>query len=49
MMVYYYDTMENMVDPDKVINMLQRAGFTNVRRNTPLGIFSEYTAVKPTP
>jgi demethylmenaquinone methyltransferase/2-methoxy-6-polyprenyl-1,4-benzoquinol methylase len=46
MMTYYYETMEKMVDPDEVISMLTRAGFMSVKRNTPLGMFSEYTAIK---
>ena len=49
MMVYYYETMEKMVDPDSVTQMLSQTGFTATKRNTPLGIFSEYTAVKPNP
>jgi len=47
MMVYYYETMEKMVDPATVIALLTQAGFVTTQRNTPLGIFSEYTAVKP--
>lgn len=47
MMAYYYETMEKMVDPDDVISMLTQAGFVEAKRNTPLGMFSEYTAIKP--
>jgi len=47
MMDYYYETMEKMVDPENVKDMLRQAGFEDVKRNTPLGIFSEYSAVKP--
>ncbi len=46
MMAYYYETMEKMVDPGDVISMLAQAGFVEVKRNTPLGMFSEYTAIK---
>ena len=49
MMVYYYETMEKMVEPADVKQMLTQAGFSATQRNTPLGIFSEYTAVKPVP
>lgn len=47
MMAYYYETMEKMVNPEEVINMLAQAGFVEAKRNTPLGMFSEYTAIKP--
>lgn len=47
MMVYYYETMEKMVDPESVTQLLKQAGFVATHRNTPLGIFSEYTAIKP--
>ena len=46
MMIYYYETMEKMVDPSEVVSVLTQAGFVNVKRNTPLGMFSEYTAIK---
>jgi demethylmenaquinone methyltransferase/2-methoxy-6-polyprenyl-1,4-benzoquinol methylase len=47
MMAYYYETMEKMVDPQAVLGLLTGAGFANARREAPLGMFSEYTAVKP--
>lgn len=47
---YYWDTIEACVPPGGVIDMLEKAGFTGVRRHieTPaLSILAEYQAVKP--
>ena len=49
MMAYYYETMEKMAFPADVVNLLAKAGFVKAKRNTPLGMFSEYTAIKPNP
>jgi demethylmenaquinone methyltransferase/2-methoxy-6-polyprenyl-1,4-benzoquinol methylase len=46
---YYWDTIEACVPPDAVLEALRAAGFRRVRRYVELGIFSEYTAIKPTP
>lgn len=46
MMRYYWETMDTCVPPETVLAALGAAGFTEVRRNTPLGLFSEYSAVK---
>jgi hypothetical protein len=35
------------VPPDAVRRALQRSGLTAVNRDTALGLFSEYTAIKP--
>ena len=47
MMHYYWETMDTCVLPADVLGALQAAGFTAVKRNVSLGLFSEYTAVKP--
>ena len=47
MMRYYWETMDACVPPETVLAALRSAGLTQVRRNTALGLFSEYTAVKP--
>ncbi|HET7537141.1 MAG TPA: class I SAM-dependent methyltransferase [Candidatus Didemnitutus sp.] len=46
MMRYYWETMDACVPPDAVLAALRNAGLTAVERNTALGLFSEYTAVK---
>ena len=47
MMRYYWETMDACVPPATVLGALEGAGFAAVRRDTVLGLFSEYTAVKP--
>jgi len=44
---YYWDTIEACISPDSVMEALRAAGFEQVQRHVELGIFSEYTAVKP--
>jgi demethylmenaquinone methyltransferase/2-methoxy-6-polyprenyl-1,4-benzoquinol methylase len=44
---YYWDTIEACIPPQAVLAALQAAGFEAARRHVELGIFSEYTAVKP--
>ena len=44
---YYWDTIEACIPPAQIIEALQRAGFQRVQRQTDLGIFSAYTAVRP--
>ena len=44
---YYWDTIEACIPPAQIVAALEAAGFASVRRHTELGIFSEYTAVKP--
>lgn len=46
MMRYYWETMDACVPPDTVLAALRSAGLVAVRRNTALGLFSEYTATK---
>jgi demethylmenaquinone methyltransferase/2-methoxy-6-polyprenyl-1,4-benzoquinol methylase len=47
LMEYYWETLDQMVPPDKVLEALQRAGFTQSARHVEAGIFSEYTAQRP--
>ena len=44
---FYWDTIEACIVPKLVLEALRNAGFEKVDRHTELGIFSEYTAVKP--
>lgn len=44
---FYWDTIEACIPPATVIAALEAAGFVAVKRHVELGIFSEYTAVKP--
>ena len=44
---YFWDTMEVCVPPEEVLQALRVAGFSLVQRFVELGIFSEYTGVKP--
>ena len=44
---YYWDTIESCIAPESVLEALRAAGFEDVKRHVELGIFSEYTAVKP--
>jgi demethylmenaquinone methyltransferase / 2-methoxy-6-polyprenyl-1,4-benzoquinol methylase len=47
LMEYYWDTIAACVPPESILAALTRAGFTNVRRQTDLGIFSAYLGTKP--
>jgi demethylmenaquinone methyltransferase/2-methoxy-6-polyprenyl-1,4-benzoquinol methylase len=40
---YYWDTIDACVPPEQVLDAMRQAGFSDVHRNTELGIFSEYT------
>ena len=44
---YYWDTIEACMPPEAVMAELRAAGFVDVGRHVELGIFSEFTAVKP--
>jgi demethylmenaquinone methyltransferase/2-methoxy-6-polyprenyl-1,4-benzoquinol methylase len=44
---YYWDTIEACIAPAEVLEAMRRAGFGDVKRHVELGIFCEYTAVKP--
>jgi demethylmenaquinone methyltransferase/2-methoxy-6-polyprenyl-1,4-benzoquinol methylase len=47
LMEYYWDTIENCVPPEVILEALVDAGFSNVERRVQNGILSEYTAVRP--
>jgi len=44
---YYWDTIEACIAPEQVLGALRAAGFESAKRHVELGVFSEYTAVKP--
>ncbi len=46
MMRYYWETMEAVVPPASILEVLQSTGFSEVKRHVVGGVFSEYTAVK---
>lgn len=47
MMVYFWETMDTCVRPAEVEAAFTAAGFVEVKRKATMGVFSEYTAVKP--
>jgi demethylmenaquinone methyltransferase/2-methoxy-6-polyprenyl-1,4-benzoquinol methylase len=47
MMRYYWETMDACVPPEVVLDALRAAGFQEVKRIKMMGLFSEYSAVKP--
>ncbi len=47
LMEYYWETLDQMTDPEEVLECLRTAGFKDAEHHLVLGIFSEYTAVKP--
>jgi len=44
---YYWDTIESCIPPAQILEAMERAGFLQVKRHTELGVFSEYTAIRP--
>lgn len=44
---YYRDTIEACIAPARILQAMERAGFEQVGLHTGLGVFSEYTAVRP--
>ena len=46
MMAYYWETMDQCVPPEQVLAAMRTAGFTEVKRVSVGGMFSEYSAVK---
>lgn len=44
---YYWDTIEACVPPEAVLQALKDTGFKRARRYTELGVFTEYSALKP--
>lgn len=47
LMRYYWDTIEHCVPPATILAALEAAGFEQVRRHVVLGVFSEYSGVRP--
>lgn len=49
LMQFWWDTSEACVRPEAIVAAMQRGGLKAPRRNTALGMFSEYSASKPLP
>src|SRR5690606_22737412 len=47
LMRYYWDTIEQCVPPETIVDALKKTGLENVKRDVVLGIFSEYSGTKP--
>lgn len=47
LMRYYWDTIEQCVPPDVIVNALKETDLIDSKRAVVLGIFSEYTGIKP--
>jgi demethylmenaquinone methyltransferase/2-methoxy-6-polyprenyl-1,4-benzoquinol methylase len=47
LMRYFWETIDHCVPPATILAALGEAGFENVRRDVVMGVFSEYTAVRP--
>jgi demethylmenaquinone methyltransferase / 2-methoxy-6-polyprenyl-1,4-benzoquinol methylase len=47
LMRYYWETLDGMVAPARVLEALAAAGFVRPERRVELGIFSSYTAIAP--
>ncbi len=47
LMEYYWETLNHMVKPERVLEALTSAGLDRPRRHVEAAIFSEYTAEKP--
>ena len=48
LMQYYWDTIENCVPPDVILNAMEAAGLIELRCDTDLGLFRSYSGRKPT-
>jgi len=46
LMHYYWDTIDTCVPPDRILDALRSAGFTDVARFVAFGMCSEYTGTK---
>lgn len=46
LMEYYWDTIDNCVPPEVILEALREAGFSNVERYVQHGILSEYTGTR---
>jgi demethylmenaquinone methyltransferase/2-methoxy-6-polyprenyl-1,4-benzoquinol methylase len=47
LMKYYWDTIDQCVTPETILDVLRRNGFTDVKRRVYCGFLSEYVAAKP--
>jgi demethylmenaquinone methyltransferase/2-methoxy-6-polyprenyl-1,4-benzoquinol methylase len=47
LMRYYWDTIEQCVPPETIVAALKKTGLEGVKRDVVLGIFSEYSGIKP--
>ena len=47
LMTYFWDTVEQCVPPQTILDALNDVGFLNVNRKVQVGVFSEYRGVKP--
>lgn len=47
LMQYYWRTIDACVEPPVILEALVAAQFTDAQRATSLGVFSEYTAMRP--
>lgn len=45
--MYYGDTIEAALEPERILDALRRAGFADVSCSVSLGVFREYTGRKP--
>lgn len=45
-MAYYWDTIEQCIPPEQILQNLKQAGFANVRKHTSFGVFHAYMATK---
>lgn len=44
---YYWETIELCVPPGQIVGALREAGFERVQHRMELGLFSEYTGIRP--
>jgi demethylmenaquinone methyltransferase/2-methoxy-6-polyprenyl-1,4-benzoquinol methylase len=46
LMKFYWDTIDQCVPPDTILDVLRRNGFVDLKRRVWCGFLSEYVAVK---
>lgn len=46
-MKYYWDTIDQCVPPETIVEVLRRSGFVDVERRAFFGFLSEYVARRP--
>lgn len=47
LMSYYWESIEQCVSPATILNAMERAGLQSPQHHRTLGIFNEYTAIRP--